>query len=105
MDTKDLDSETLIVVRRHWNDIRSASVRFADVNGFRWDQVSGGVQRRSPRPMIYAYMQCTDVQEGELSHSASHGPCPHTIKVVVVARDNSPAVMRALRLLVAPKPN
>lgn len=40
---------------------------------------------------------CDGMVEGELDHSCEHGPPPHRVKVCVVAKDNTAAVMRALK--------
>jgi hypothetical protein len=54
--------------------------------------------------MVYGYVMCDAMLDGELAHSGVHGDCPHRIKVVVVAKDNSTAVMRRVRELAGPKP-
>jgi hypothetical protein len=44
--------------------------------------------------MVHAYVQCdAELLRGELPHSCVHGPPPHRIKVCVVAKDNTKAVM------------
>jgi hypothetical protein len=83
-------------VRRHWDDWRTGAVQFKHLHDFHWDSVSGGVQRRSPRPMMYGYICCDDLVEGEVAHSCAHGPGPHRIKVVVVKKDNDPKLIKAL---------
>ncbi len=90
------DQETLNV-RRHWNDYRIAKVRLADFQSPHWDTMSGGVHAASPRPMVYGYIWCDQLLEGELGHSCTHGPAPHRIKVVVVKKDNSAAINRIVR--------
>ena len=94
-----LDSETPVCVRRHWDDYNIGTVPFGKLSGFRWDQVSGGFGRASPKPMVYAYMLCTDFISGGVGHSCSHGPAPHNIKVVVVKKDNGAKVVSAVRAL------
>jgi hypothetical protein len=89
--------ETIVVVRRQWNDWHIGSVKFADLHHFHYRQDSGGVRARSPRPMLYAHMWCDALVEGEVAHSCEHGPSPHEILVCIVARDNDRALMRYLK--------
>ncbi len=96
MKVDDLGPDTVIRVRRHWNDWKIGSVLLDKLSGLHWDTMSGGVGRASPRPMIYGYMLCTDLVSGEVAHSGAHGPCPHRIKVVVVKKDNDKRVVEAL---------
>jgi hypothetical protein len=86
----------LVYVRRQWNDWRIGGVRKADLQGLHWDDVSGGIGRRSPRTMLYGYVWCDRVVEGEVAHSCAHGRGPHEIKVCVCKKDNSRALYREL---------
>ena len=97
------EAET-IIVRRHWDDFRQAKFLLSAVDGMHWDNTSGGVGRSSPHMMIYGYVYCDQIIEGELAHSCSHGPAPHRIKVVVVAKDNPPALVKRLKAQCGPKP-
>lgn len=97
--TETLTAEDFVIVRRHWNDWRKAKVRVTDLTGVHWDVKSGGVGSFSPRPMVYGYVSCDRIMEGELAHSCSHGPAPHSIKVVVVKKDNPSSLVRRLRAL------
>jgi hypothetical protein len=90
-------SDETVVVRRHWDDWRRATVRRSSLEGLRIDRVSGGVGRVSPYAMVYGYIWCDQISDGELAHSCKHGPPPHEIKVVVVGVDNSPKLMKALK--------
>jgi hypothetical protein len=93
----------LVWVRRNWNGdgLDRAAYRLDDISGVHWSQDSGGqvngFARRSPRPMVMGYVHCDAMVKGEVAHSCMHGPPPHSIKVVVVAKDNPPAVMRLVR--------
>ncbi len=93
-----------VVVRRHPGDWRTAVYRVSDVRGFRWDNVSGGVQRRTPRVLLFAYVDCTEAVNGAVAHSGMHRPCPHSIKVVIQQNDNGRALYRRLADLAGPKP-
>lgn len=72
---------TLIYVRRHPSDWQTAAYRFCDLEGLHWSSVSGGVGRRSSRPMLSAYANCDGMASGEVAHSCQHGPPPHRILV------------------------
>jgi len=86
------DGDLFVWVRRHWNDHRIGKVRLSDLSGFHWSQFSGGqiygFGRVAPQPFLHAYMLCTQVIEGEISHTCRHGPPPHRIKVCMTKKDN-----------------
>ena len=84
--------EIFVWVRRNWNDHRIGKVRLSDLSGFHWSQFAGGqisgFGRVAPRPFLHAYMLCTQIVEGEISHTCRHGPPPHRIKVCMTKKDN-----------------
>lgn len=86
-----------MIVRRHWNDYRKAVIRASKFQYPHWDRESGGVGVNSPHPMVYGYINCDEVEEGELAHSCTHGPAPHRIKVVMVKKDNDPKLVKKMR--------
>ena len=90
-----------VYVRRDWNDRGVGRVRWADLNGPRWDTVSGGNQVENPLPMIHAYVWCDKVR-GDIGHSCAHGPGPHNIKVCMLWDDNSRQIWRRLLDLAVP---
>jgi hypothetical protein len=55
-------------------------------------------------PFIYGYIMCTDITEGEIAHSGSHGPCPHSIKICLLKRDN-PHIYDYLKSLAGERPS
>jgi len=89
-------TEPLVTVRRQWNNPATAEYRLSAIGGIHWDSVSGGVGAQAPRPFLHGYVMCDEAVSGAVSHSCRHGPPPHRIKVCIVKRDNSPAVLRAL---------
>jgi hypothetical protein len=91
-------------IRRQINDTRIGIADFSSLSGFKWDTISGGVQSVAPQPFIHAYVWCDEV-EGELPHSGSHGPCPHSIKVVIVKKDNTPEVWEKILKKAGPRPD
>ncbi len=92
-----------LCVRRQWNDYRVGQVNLADVGGLHWTSISGGVQSVCPQPFIHGYVSCALV-EGDIPHSCRHGSGPHSIKVVVVKKDNSNDVWEAVNAIAGPKP-
>jgi len=97
-----LGGDTVVHVRRQWNDVDGGRVMLRDLPGWQYtDQVGStyNSRGRSPRPMLHAYALCTDIDGLEVSHTCRHGPPPHRIKVVIVAKDNSKQVMAHLRTL------
>lgn len=91
------DDEVVVWVRRQWNDLRRASFPLSGLSGVHWSDMSGGVTRRANRRYLHAYVSCDAALEGEVAHSCLHGEGPHRIKVCIVAKDNTPAVMAALK--------
>ena len=79
-------------MRRQFNGTAAKYV-LSDFTGAHWSQEAGGRGGTQPGPFIFGYVQCDRAVEGEVGHSGSHGPCPHRIKVCVVAKDNTGAVM------------
>lgn len=88
-------------------DDRIAAVPFDRLHGIRWSDSTGGaisVQRRAGRQMIIVHFDCTDIVEGEVAHSCTHGPPPHRIRACVVKKDNPKATYDRLLEIVGPKP-
>jgi len=80
--------DTLVWVRRQWNDMRGAAYRLADLRNLHWSDTSGGVWARANRPYVHGYVWCDGAVKGEVAHSCRHGTAPHSIKVCIVAVDN-----------------
>ena len=93
----------IVKVRRQWKDWREAEVDFNDLRHFRWDDLSGGVQQRSPRPFIHAFVMCDKIK-GDIPHSCMHGEGPHSIKVCIVKRDNDHETFKKIKEIVGESP-
>ena len=91
-------------LRRHPTDREKAKYALSDLESPHWDVVSGGRQAPTPQPFVFGYVSCDGALEGEVAHSGSHGPCPHRIKVCVVAKDNSKAIFDSIRRQAGKKP-
>jgi hypothetical protein len=96
--------EEYVVVRRQWNDWRTAKYRLSDVEDVRWDRFSGGVQAPAPQYFLHGYVRCDEAVEGEVAHSGMHGDCPHRIKACIVKKDNDKQVYQRLAEKAGPKP-
>jgi hypothetical protein len=94
-----ITEDTLINVRRQWNDYRVGAVQLRDLRGFHWRQTSGGVAARSPRPFPHARLWCDKIVDGEIAHSCRHGPPPHEVLVCIVKKDNPETFRELERLL------
>ena len=65
--------DVIIQVRRQWNDWRSARYRASDIEGWRWDRFSGGVNAPAPQPFVHAYVSCDAMIGGDLRTPACTG--------------------------------
>ncbi len=84
-------ADLILHVRRYPTDWKTATYRVEDVEGFRWDSVSGGVAKNTSRETLFAYVDCDKMLSGELAHSCRHGPAPHRIKVAIIKKLTDPA--------------
>jgi len=60
-----------------------AIYRFSDMDGLHYDNVSGGIGRKTSHDALFGYVMCDAAISGEVAHSCRHGPGPHRIKVCV----------------------
>jgi len=95
--------QVTVNVRRQWNGHRSATFRIDDLDDWRWDTISGGVNAVAPQPFVHAYGWCNGMIDGEIAHSGTHGPCPHRIKVCLTRNDNQ-AVWSEVLKRAGPRP-
>lgn len=93
--TESTEAGEFVWVRRQINDWRLAKYRLEDVNGLHWDRVKPG-PKAPPQQLLTCQVSCEDAVEGELSHTGSHGPHPHEIKVHIVKKDNDPKIYARL---------
>ena len=99
-----MDNDFLVTVCRHPGDWHAAEYRMSDIHSLRWSQITGGVKRRTPYPMVMGYVRCDGMVSGELAHSCDHGPPPHSVKVCLIRKYNQPHWGKILEF-VGPKPN
>lgn len=80
-------------VRRHWCDSLRAGYRLDDLTGLHWSDT-----RRSPHPMVHGYVMCHQRVSGHPLDSCLHETQNlHRIRVCVVAKDNTKALMTRLK--------
>jgi len=94
----------LISVRRQWNSWEIAQVYVSDVSNPLWDLTSGGVKEYSPEALIFGYIWCDAILSGSIAHSCLHGTAPHSIKICILRKDNSPRIYNHFLTLVGAKP-
>jgi hypothetical protein len=90
----------MVRVKRSWFDDRDDIASPDDIDGVRWDWISGGVQAVQPRESLFGYVLC-DVVDG-VGHSCRHGGGHpdgggHSIKVLITKKGSDPEVYERLR--------
>ncbi|MBP2656649.1 MAG: hypothetical protein H6Q73_4218 [Firmicutes bacterium] len=101
---KPVDAMELVSVRRNWNSWEIAQVYVGDVSNPLWDLESGGVKESSPEALIFGYIWCDMIVSGSVAHSCLHGTAPHSIKICILRKDNSPRIYNYFLTLIGPKP-
>ena len=80
-----------VFVQREWDSWRSAEVRLRDLTEVHWCRPEG-----APRLLVHAYVLCSDIVSGDLSHQCDQTTSPHRLLVCILKRRCSPAVYSAL---------
>ena len=75
----------LVQVRCAWNAWRTAEVRVGDLHDVHWLQPAG-----APRPLLHAYVDCTDLLTGEIPHDCTSANAPHRLLICVLKRYAAP---------------
>jgi hypothetical protein len=86
-----LGERTEIVVQREWNGWRTARVRVSDLEDVHWLQPPGAL-----RPLIHAYVPCTAIHSGDLSHDCGQADAPHMLLVCVLKSHVAPSIFAHL---------
>ena len=81
----------MVVVQGEWNAWRTALVRLRDLQGVHWLQPNG-----APRPLIHAYIACTNLESGVVPHDCDVMSAPHRVLVCVLKKHTAPAVFAVL---------
>jgi hypothetical protein len=101
---KPVAGNELVTVRRSWNSWESAQVYVGEVANPLWDVGGGGTKETPPEAFIYGYIFCDAIVSGSVAHSCLHGTAPHSIKVVILRKDNPPRIYNHFLALAGPKP-
>jgi hypothetical protein len=91
-----VDEAIEVYTRRHPNDWQTATYKLADIEELHWNNVSGGVGRRTSHDTLFGYVWCNGAVAGEVAHSCRHGQGPHRIKVCLpkgLNKDNWKAIL------------
>jgi hypothetical protein len=83
--------DRLIEVRGAWNAWRTAEVHVGSLLDVHWYQPAG-----APRPMVHAYLNCSDIVTGDIPHECASAPGTHRLLVCVLKRSASPAIYEEL---------
>lgn len=100
---RNMESEDVSVVR-HPGDWKVGTVKASSITDLHWDNVSGGVHRKSGQYYLYGYIYCDEIIEGEVSYSCVHGTAPHNIKVCIQKSGNDKDVYKYLSSDAGEKP-
>ena len=75
----ELHDSDLVRVQSRWDDWRTALVRPGDLTDVHWRWAAG-----APRPLIHAYVSCTQLAAGELPHDCEAISRPHRLLVCLL---------------------
>jgi hypothetical protein len=93
----------IVSVRRQPTDWRVALYDRAQVSSLHWSDISGGVNVSLTHPFVHGYVLCNAMISGELAHSCSHRPPPHSILVCLLKKDN-PDIWAEIEREIGPRP-
>jgi hypothetical protein len=83
----DSDHATTVLVQRQWNGWRTTSVRLSDLHDIHWFQPP-----HAPRPLIHAYVWCTNVAPRDFPHDCVPASAPHRVQVCVLKIHTPPTI-------------
>jgi hypothetical protein len=89
--TDGVRDQKAVVVRSEWHVWRTATVALDDLSDVHWAQPPG-----APRPLIHAYVYCTAILSGVLTHDCRSTPAPHRLKVCILKCSNGQTLFEDL---------
>src|SRR5262249_21588061 len=98
-----MPNDTLVEVRRDWNDNAAATYRLDAVSDWHCHFVGGRMRARTAPCFVYGYVMCDEAIDGRVRHSCRHGPPPHTIKICIIEAGNEDVWDEIIRCA-GPKP-
>jgi hypothetical protein len=93
------DTDTLVVLRRRWNDPHSAKVPLAALRELVIKNDPGGVCSPTPRPFPYARVWCDQLIDGRAIHPCHSATAPHELQLCVLETDNTAEVNAQVRAM------
>ena len=93
-----------VFVRRQF-DGSVGKTTLENIRNPHWSSRSGGVKARQPDWYLFAFAWCNQIEcDINFGHSCLHGSYPHSIKVCITQKDNSPEIYARLAEQAGPKP-
>jgi len=80
-----------VVVQRDWNGWHTASARLGDLEQVHWRQPAGAA-----RPLIHAFVTCSNLLRGDVPHECSAASAPHRLLICVLKSHTAPMVFDEL---------
>jgi hypothetical protein len=87
-------SDSIVTVRRRWNDPQSARVPLAALREWAIKNDPGGICAPIPRPFPYARVWCDQLIDGRAIHACDPKTAPHELQLCMLETDN-PAELNA----------
>jgi hypothetical protein len=94
-----VNSNSLVIVRRRWNDPHSAKVPLSALRELVIKNDPGGICGPIPRPFPYARLWCDQLIDGVAIHPCDPATAPHELQVCVMESDNSAELNAQLRAM------
>ncbi len=92
-------SDSMIIVRRRWNDPHSARVPLAALRELVIKNDPGGVCGPIPRPFPYARVWCDQLIDGRAIHLCDPATAPHELQLCLLETDNSAELNTRVRAM------
>ena len=93
-----------VFVRRQF-DGSVGKTTLENIHNPHWSIKSGGVKARQSDWYLFAFAWCSQIEcDIHFGHSCLHGSYPHSIKVCITQKDNSPEIYARLAEQAGPKP-
>lgn len=93
-----------VFIRRQFNG-NVGKTKLENIRNPQWGLISGGVKALQPDWFLFAFVWCSQIEcDNHFGHSCTHGSYPHSIKVCITQKDNSPEIYARLAKQAGPKP-
>ncbi|HTB89478.1 MAG TPA: hypothetical protein VK743_16060 [Steroidobacteraceae bacterium] len=92
-------TDSIVIVRRRWNDPGSARVPLSALRELVIRNDPGGVCTPIPRPFPYARVWCDQLIDGRAIHLCEPATAPHELQLCVMETDNSAEINIQVRAM------